>query len=199
MIDQRKRAPDMLEHNEIHTEQISFIERHNINPLIFAFVSLVIIFLLYQVGGGVLMFVVVGTAAITHENVWTIRWLTMIGQICFILIPTLFFAKLFTPRFPLIFRFRIPGLRESTFALIALFSLQRVFEAYLFFQEKFPLPQLLQDVIEPIKKMFEELLKVLVHAASPEELVFVIIVVAIYPQLLKRCYFVDLSKKHSNS
>jgi membrane protease YdiL (CAAX protease family) len=195
MIDQRKHAPDMLEHNEIHTEQISFIERHRINPLIFAFVSLVIIFLLYQVGGGVLMFVVMGTAAITHENVWTIRWLTMVGQICFILIPTLVFAKLFTPRLPLVFRFRVPGLRESTFALIALFSLQRVFEAYLFFQEKFPLPQLLQDIIEPIKKMFEELLKVLVHAASPVELVFVIIVVAIVPSIVEEMLFRGLIQK----
>lgn len=195
MTEQPEHIPDITEHTEIPAEGISFIERHNIHPLLFAFLSLLTIFLLYQLGGGLLMFLVTGVSTVQRENVWTMRWLTIIGQVCFIFVPTLVFARLLSPRLTSIFTFRIPGLRESTLALIALFSLQRVFEAYLFFQERFPLPKLLQEVIEPVKKMFEELVKVLIHADSPGELLFVIIFVAVVPAIVEEMLFRGLIQR----
>jgi membrane protease YdiL (CAAX protease family) len=117
------------------------------------------------------------------------RWLTLTGQLCFILLPTILLTRLLTTRLPEVFPFRIPGLRESTLALLALFSLQRVFEAYMFFQERVPMPEILREVIEPIKKMFEELTTVLLRVDSPIELLVVILVVAVVPAVVEELLF----------
>jgi uncharacterized protein len=195
MTELQERIPEPMGQEETTVENLSFVDRHAIHPLLFAFIALVSIFLLYQVGGGLLTFLVTGASTITRENVWIMRWLTFFGQICFLLFPTLLFARLFATRLSRVFQFRVPGLRESTFALIALFSLQRIFEAYMFFQEQIPLPELLREFIEPIKRLFEELTKILVHADSPIELVVVILVVAVVPSVVEELLFRGLIQK----
>jgi uncharacterized protein len=94
-----------------------------------------------------------------------------------------------------VFQFRVPGLRESTLALIALFSLQRVFEAYMYFQDRVPLPELFRNILEPIKKLIEELMMVLVRADSPLELMAVILVVAVMPAIVEELLFRGLIQK----
>jgi len=187
--------PEPADQEEVAAGELSFIDRHAIHPLLFAFAALFFIFLLYQVGGGLLTFLVTGTASITRENVWTMRWLTLIGQMCFILLPTLLLARLFAARLSEVFQFRVPGIRESILALIALFSLQRVFEAYMYFQELVPLPDLLRSLLEPLKKLFEELTKILIHADSPLELLAVILVVAVVPAIVEETLFRGLVQK----
>ncbi len=181
--------PEPIDNEHLFAEELSFVDRHAIHPLTFAFASLVFIFLLYQIGGGVLTYLVTGATSITRDNVWAMRWLTIVGQLFFILVPTFLLARLFTKRLREVFQFRVPGLRESTLALIALFSLQRVFEAYMYFQERVPMPEVLRQVVEPIKKMFEELTKVLLRADSPVELFVVILVVAIVPAVVEELLF----------
>jgi membrane protease YdiL (CAAX protease family) len=195
MTEQQAHIPESTEQEHIPAEELSFVDRHAIHPLLFGFASLVVVFLLYQVGGGVLTFLVTGTATITRDNVWMMRWLTLAGQLGFILVPTLLLSRLFATRLREVFQFRVPGIRESTLALIALFSLQRVFEAYMYFQERVPMPELLRQVIEPIKKMFEELMKVMLRADSPLELVFVIFVVAVVPSIVEELLFRGLIQK----
>jgi membrane protease YdiL (CAAX protease family) len=195
MTEFHEHIPESEDQEEATAEELSFVDRHAIHPLLYAFVSLGFIFLLYQVGGGLLTYLVTGAASITRENVWTMRWLTLLGQMCFILFPTLLLARLFATRLSGVFQFRVPGLGESTLALVALFSVQRVFEAYMFFQERIPLPELLRDLIEPIKKLFEELTKVLIHADSPAELLVVILVVAVMPSIVEELLFRGLIQK----
>ena len=173
----------------------AFVDRYSIHPLLFAFASLVFVFLLYQVGGGLLTFFIIGGSSITRDNVWAMRWLTLAGQLCFILVPTLLLARLFTARVREVFQFRVPGLRESTLALLALFSLQRVFEGYMYFQERVPMPELLREILEPIKKLFEELTKVLLRADTPVELLAVILVVAVVPAIVEELLFRGLIQK----
>lgn len=195
MIESSEHIPESADNEQLVAVELSFVDRHAIHPLIFAFASLVVVFLLYQVGGGVLTFLIAGATSITRDNVWTMRWLTLTGQLCFILIPTLLLARLFTTRLREVFQFRVPGLRESTLALLALFSLQRVFEAYMFFQERVPMPKILREIVEPIKKMFEELTKVLLRADSPIELLAVVLVVAIVPAIVEELLFRGLIQK----
>jgi uncharacterized protein len=195
MIEPNEHIPESSETNEFIAGELSFMDRHAIHPLLFAFASLVFVFLLYQVGGGFMAFLIAGATSITRDNVWTMRWLTLAGQLCFILIPTLLLARLFAPRLREVFQFRVPGLRESTLALLALFSLQRVFEAYMFFQERVPMPEILREIVEPVKKMFEELTKVLLRADSPAELLAVILVVAVVPAIVEEMLFRGLIQK----
>jgi len=175
--------------------ELSWIDRYAIHPLAFAFGSLIFIFFLYQIGGGLLMFFVVGATSVTRGNVGTMRWLTLIGQLSFILVPTLILTRLFASRLREVFQLRVPGMLESTLALLSLFSLQRVFEAYMFFQERIPLPEILREVIEPIKKMFEDLTKVLLRADSPVELFVVVVVVAVVPAVVEELLFRGLIQK----
>jgi len=195
MTESNEHIPESAGSEQLIADELSFVDRHAIHPLIFVFASLVFIFLLYQVGGGVLTFLVMGATSITRDNVWTMRWLTLIGQLSFILVPTFLLARLFATRLRKVFQFRIPGLRESTLALIALFSLQRVFEAYMFFQERIPIPEILREIIEPLKKMFEELTRVLLRADSPLELFVVILVVAVVPAIVEELLFRGLIQK----
>jgi uncharacterized protein len=195
MMESNEHLPESTEVVQEAAEQLSFVDRHAIHPLLYAFASLVLVFLLYQVGGGLLTFLIAGATSITRDNVWTMRWLTFTGQLCFILLPTLLLARLFALRLRTVFQFRVPGLRESTLALLALFSLQRVFEAYMFFQERVPLPEVFREIVEPIKKMFEELTKVLLRADSPGELLVVILIVAIVPAIVEEMLFRGLIQK----
>jgi membrane protease YdiL (CAAX protease family) len=57
------------------------------------------------------------------------------------------------------------------------------------------MPEILREVIEPIKKMFEELTKVLLRADSPVELIVVIIVVAVVPAVVEELLFRGLIQK----
>jgi membrane protease YdiL (CAAX protease family) len=195
MTEQQENLPESTVQEQIPVEEISFIDRHGINPLAFAIGSLVLIFLLYQVGGGLLTYLIVGITPVTADNAWTIRWLTAVGQIGLILIPTLLLTKMFARRLHYVFRFRVPGLLESAFALIALVSLIFVFQAYMFFQGLVPLPELLREFIEPLKKAFEELTRVIVHAGSPMELMVVILVIAVVPAITEEFFFRGLIQK----
>jgi membrane protease YdiL (CAAX protease family) len=122
----------------------------------------------------------------------------MIGQLLFLLLPTLLFARLLSRKKREIFSFRVPGLQESMVVLVALFSLQRVCEAYMFFQDKIPVPKLLQELLDPIKKMMESLVAVLVHSDSLPELFFVIFVVAIVPAIAEELLFRGLIQSTFN-
>jgi membrane protease YdiL (CAAX protease family) len=195
MTDSQSDIPESLEQEHRIPEGISFADRYAIHPLVYAFLTLMIVFLLYQVGGGVLSFIIIGATSITRENVGAMRWLTIAAQLGFILVPTLLLTKLFATRLRDVFRFRVPGLRESTVALIALVSLQRVFESYMYFQERVPLPDLIRDIIEPLKKLLEEVTKILVRADSPVELLAVILVVAVMPSIVEELLFRGLIQK----
>jgi uncharacterized protein len=195
MTEPNEHLPSPSGHENGMAAELSFVDRHEIHPLAFAFAALVAVFLLYQVGGGVLTFLLTGAASITRDNVSMMRWLTIAAQVCFILVPTVLLARLFTTRLGEVFQFRIPGLMESTLALMALFSLQRVFEGYMYFQERVPLPEILRQVIEPMKKLLEEVTKALLQADSPLELFFVIFVVAIVPAIVEECLFRGLIQK----
>ncbi|HVN48963.1 MAG TPA: CPBP family intramembrane glutamic endopeptidase [Bacteroidota bacterium] len=172
-----------------NTEPMSFVERHNIHPFLFAIATLIIIFVLYQVGGGLIVFFATGTGSVTPGNVQLVRLLTMAGQIFFLFVPTIWFARLFSRRTHELFSLRMPSVQESLLALAALFSLQRVCEAYMFFQDKIPVPKLLQDFLDPLKKMMENLTAVLIHSDSLPELFFVILVVAIVPAIAEELLF----------
>jgi len=57
------------------------------------------------------------------------------------------------------------------------------------------MPEILREVVEPIKKLFEELTKVLLRADSPLELLVVILVVAVVPAIVEELLFRGLIQK----
>jgi membrane protease YdiL (CAAX protease family) len=169
-------------------QSLSFVQRTNISPVAFALLCLLAIFFLYQVVGGTLTFFLIG-AKVTAENVMGQRVFTMIGQSVFILIPTLLFARLLDRKLSAVFPWRMPRVGETIFAALGLLFLQEIFQIYLFFQDRIPLPETLRKVIDPLKQMIDEMFRTLVSAHTVPELFFVILVVAVTPAIIEELLF----------
>ncbi len=166
----------------------SFAERYNIPSVLFALVALLAIFVSYQVVGGVLTLLFVGSK-VTPDNVLLHRIFTMAGQILFIFLPTLVFARIFDLQFSRIFPWRVPRGGETLFAILSLFFLQEVLQIYLLFQDRIPFPEELRKIIDPAKQMIEEMFRMLVSSKGTPELLFVILVVSVTPAIVEELLF----------
>jgi membrane protease YdiL (CAAX protease family) len=171
------------------TDERSFVERNSINPLVFAIVALGIVFVLYQLVGGTLTVLLVGQPMVTRENAFTMRLFTMVGQLLFIFLPSLVFARMLSRRLADVFTWRVPSVRETLYASLGLLWLQQIFQIYLFFQERLPLPDAVKQILDPLKRMMEEMFRNLVTAHSIPELLFVVLVVAIVPSIVEELLF----------
>jgi membrane protease YdiL (CAAX protease family) len=177
------------------SDEVSFVDRRNIHPALFALLSLAFVFVLYQVGGGLIAFFVVGSGKIDRGNVNLLRLFTLLGQLFLILLPTLVLARLFSRRQGEVFPLRLPAWQESLSAVIALLSMQRIFEVYIYFQNTIALPEFLQKLFEPLRRMLEDMVKGLVQSYSIPEFVFVVCVVAIVPAIVEEFLFRGLVQK----
>jgi membrane protease YdiL (CAAX protease family) len=184
---------DAGEHQEPHL--LSFIERKNIHPVLFAFLSLALIFILYQVVGGVAAFFLTGGSQITPENVNRMRLFTVLGQIILIFLPTMVLARLLSKDQKGVFPLRLPSWRESVSAVIALFSLQWMFEAYVYVQDSLAIPEFLRKLIDPIRQMMEQMMKALIHSNTVPEFAYVVLVVALVPCVVEEFLFRGLIQK----
>lgn len=167
----------------------SFLVRNHIHPVLFAFVCLFIVFILYQIIGGTLTYVIVGQTEITRDNVALVRLLTLVGQTIFILLPTLLFALLVNTRLAAVFQWKMPGGLETFFAALSLLFLQQVLQIYLYFQEMIPLPEPVREILGPLRESIEEMFRAIVAAESIPELLFVILVVAVAPAVIEEMFF----------
>jgi membrane protease YdiL (CAAX protease family) len=164
-------------------------------PSAFAFAALAILFVLYQfVGGGITLLLIGGT--ITPDNVTAARLATMLSQIIFLLLPTLYLAKLQHGRISDALRWRIPSLSESILAIAGMVVLMQLSETYLFFQSKIPMPEQLVPIIDAFKKAIEEAFKTLMTAGSVPELIFVVVVAALTPAICEELMFRGLIQKN---
>jgi len=167
---------------------VSFLARYSISPVLFAFAALLVVFVLYQLVGGFITLMLVG-GRVTPDNVMMHRTFTMVGQVLFILIPTVAFARLLDHRFAAVFPWRMPRVGETIFAVISLLFLQEVMQIYMYFQDRIPLPEGLKEIIGPAKQLVEEMYRTLVSASNVPELLFVLLVVSITPAIVEELLF----------
>lgn len=165
-------------------------------PWLFAGISLVGIFFLYQFVGGLLTFFLFGTD-LSEGNVQTFRIATMFGQVLFLLVPTLVLAKLRFPNTPNVFRFGPVSVVQIVLVAVAVFTLQQLMQAYLLWQESLPVsvPPIVQDLIDQIKKMMETMYRLLTKADSLGEFIFVVTVIALTPAVCEELLFRGLIQR----
>jgi uncharacterized protein len=166
----------------------SFVERYRISPIVFACVSLVVVFFFYQIVGGLLTLLFVGTK-VTTDTVTMHRLFTMGGQILFLLVPALILARLLDTKLSNVFPWRRPHLGETVFAVLSLLFLQEAMQIYLFFQDRIPLPREIEKYTAPARQMLEEMFRILVSAKDVPELLFVVLVVAVTPAIVEELLF----------
>ena len=170
-------------------------ERFNISPVAFGFISLAIIFVLYQiVGGAITIFFFGGMGGV--NNIQGFRFATMAGQILLILIPTLVLTRFQTDNIQKGLRLRLTGLWEIFFAVIGILSLQQLLQVYMVAQDQIPIPSSVGPLFESIRKVIEETYRNLVVAHSIPELLYVLLVVALVPACCEELLFRGLIQKN---
>ncbi|MGA2622225.1 MAG: CPBP family intramembrane glutamic endopeptidase [Bacteroidota bacterium] len=175
-------------------QELSFLEKYGISPVIFGLASVVLVFFLYEIVGGTLTFLFFGVK-LTTENATGFRVATAIGQCALILLPTIALARLATSKPAQYLRLGFPQPLVFVPPIIGIFSLQQMLQVYLVFQEKIPLPQRLLPVIKQLKELVEEAYRILVSSNSIPELLFVVVIVAFIPAIVEELMFRGLIQR----
>ena len=175
--------------------RLNFAERFNLSPVGFALIALAVVFVLYQVLGGTITFVVFG-ATVRPDTVQWLRLATMIGQLMLILVPTLFLARFQSHNLCEALRLRGTGSPEILLGIIGVLSLQQILQVYMNVQDLIPIPPSVRPFVESIRKAIEETYKDLVQAHSISELFYVLIVVALVPAFCEELLFRGLVQKN---
>ena len=172
---------------------VPFLRR--LSPVMFTLFTLAVIFVLYQLVGGVIT-VVVARGQITLSNVTLVRWATLLGQLLFILVPTIWLAARRHGDLPVFFRLRVPEIRHLVATMVAVFALQQMLQAYMVAQDLIPLPQDLQRLLDALRKVLEDTERLLVQANGPGEFLFVLVVVALVPAVSEELLFRGLVQRN---
>jgi len=170
-------------------------ERLNIPPVAYAVLALLVVFVLYQIIGGTITFLIFGPK-VRPETVQWLRLATMLGQIVLILIPTLFLTRFQSASVGETLRLRGAGLREIILAVIGVLSLQQILQVYMTLQDQIPIPTLVRPFVESIRKAIEETYKELASSHSVPELFYVLIVIALVPAFCEELLFRGLVQKN---
>ena len=167
-----------------------------ISPVAAAFIGLAGGFFLYQILGALLTVLIFG---INLESVPVndLRLMTMAGQILFILLPALLFAKWIYSDVGKIIRIRKPDWKELGLFTIGIIILTPLLQSFLYIQNHF-LEILAKNssAINSIKGFFDTLNEMvektygnLLSASNIFEFVLVVVVVAIVPALSEETMF----------
>jgi uncharacterized protein len=174
------------------TERLPLLRR--MHPATFVLLALGVIFFLYQIVGGGITFLL-SQGSVTAMNVTLMRWLTLAGQVIFILIPTFLLTRARYSDVRGFLRLHIPDYREIIASTIAVFALQQLMQVYMALQDAIPLPPELQKLINTFKDLIDQTYRLLVTASSPLEFLFVVVTVALVPAICEEMLFRGLVQR----
>lgn len=175
-------------------ERMTVLERYQISPILFVVLSLIAVFILYQLVGGVLTLILFGVKP-AAEQITGFRAATGIGQVVFIFLPTLLLVRFATLNPAEYLRIKAPDMRLAGLPIVGIFSLQQILQLYLTLQDKIPLPHQVEKFIQPLKQIIEETYSLLVATKTVPELFFVIVVVAFIPAIAEEFLFRGLVQR----
>jgi uncharacterized protein len=167
-----------------------------ISPVASAFIGLAGAFFLYQIVGALLTVLILGID-LESVPVNSLRLMTMAGQILFILLPALLFAKWIYSDVGKIIRIRKIDMKELGLFTIGIVVLTPLLQSYLYIQNYF-LENLAKNYssINSVKSFFDSLNELvektygnLLSATNIFELVLVVVVVAVVPALSEETMF----------
>ena len=176
------------------SSHLTFLEQHGISPVLFGIVVLILIVLLYQGVAGLITILLFGTKP-TEATIGGIRIAQGIGQVLFMLLPTLLLVRLVTKTPGDFLKLTVPKPLVVILPLIGIASLQQVLQIYLVFQEQIPIPESLQEKLQPFKELIEEVTRLLVSSHTVPELLFVMFIVAVIPATAEEFLFRGLIQR----
>jgi uncharacterized protein len=159
-----------------------------LGPVAFVILTLIGIFILYQIIGGGVMLLVVGLD-LEKGSVDLIRWSTLLGQLVFLLVPTLILTRLRFGKIIAPLRFHKVDLVQLIVVIGATLALQQVLQGYQLMQDAIPLPAALERILIPIKNAMEGMLRMLLISHSTGEFLLVLATVAVMPAIAEEILF----------
>jgi membrane protease YdiL (CAAX protease family) len=193
--DPQENLPQVRPSEEVLQTPVQPSERVNISPVAYAFLALLVVFVLYQIVGGTATLLIFGSK-VRPETVQWLRLATMFGQILLILVPTILLARFQSTNVRETLRLRGTGSLEVLLAVVGVLSLQQILQVYMILQDQIPIPTVVQPFVESIKKAIEETYKELASSHSIPELFYVLVVVALVPAFCEELLFRGLVQKN---
>jgi len=166
------------------------------SPIAAAFTGLVVVFVLYQIGGSILTLLIFGLD-IKSANVNAMRLMTIGGQIMFILLPALVFAKLIYEDVGTIIRFKFPSFKEIVVFVVGMILITPLLQTYLYVQnflinllaEKYVVVEKIKSILDQLDKLVTETYSDLLRSETVFEASFIVIVVAVVPSICEEVFF----------
>ncbi len=168
-----------------------------IPPLNAAFIALIGIFLLYQIGGVLLTLTIFGFN-FEKADVNAVRLLTTGGQILLMLLPTLIFARyVYKENTTFILRVKFPSLKEIGIFVVGLILLTPLLQYFLSIQnfvlqklaDISPFVKSITNMLDKLDDLVEKTYGSLLTSHSVFEATFIIFVVAVIPALCEETLF----------
>ena len=186
--------------NEDNSNNNNFTD-HDFNPTMpttkAAIYGLIIVFFIFQFGGGLLYLLIFGTD-LSKINVNALRLFNVAGQMLFILAPAIILAKLvYVENVSQIFRIKRPSIKEIGVFVLGLGILIPLLQSFLYVQnfifqqlaKNFTLFESIKSFADDLDRMMESTFGVLLDANSIPEMLLVIFVVTIVPAFCEELFF----------
>jgi len=191
--------------------EINSSEKDNNQPEIFptmhtgkaAIYGLIIVFFLFQFGGGLLYLLIFG-ADLSTANVNALRLFNVAGQILFILAPAIILAKLvYVDNLSPILRMKMPSIKEVGLFVAGLIILIPLLQSFLYVQnylfqqlaESFTIFESIKGFADDLDKMMESSYGIILNADSIIEMIFVVIFVSVTPAICEEVFFRGFTQK----
>jgi CAAX protease family protein len=168
-----------------------------------AIYGLLIVFFLFQFGGGLLYLLIFG-GDLTSANVNAMRLFNVAGQILFILAPAIILAKLvYVENLSPILRIKLPTKKEVVLYVIGLIILIPLLQSFLYVQnyifqqlaESFTVFESIKNFADDLDKLMEGSYGLILSADSIFEIVFVVLVVSVTPAICEEVFFRGFTQK----
>ncbi|MCU7494630.1 MAG: CPBP family intramembrane metalloprotease [Ignavibacteria bacterium] len=170
--------------------------RPKISPVSAAFIGLVLVFFLYQLGGSLLTLLIFGFN-FKDADLTAMRLLTTAGQLLFILLPALILTRLIYRNVTAHIRIKPVDAQETVIFSIGLFILTSLLQSYLYLQnaaiiklaQAYPSINGIKSYIDKIDKVVESSYNTLLTSQSFFESLLIVIVVAVVPAICEEFFF----------
>lgn len=167
-----------------------------ISPILAGFIGLIGGFILYQFVGGLLTIILIGFD-LEGAPVSSLRLMTMAGQILFILLPALLFAKWFYNDVGKVIRANSTTFKEVGLFSLGIIILTPLMQAYLHIQNHFiyilaensAFVNALKTFFDTMNEMVEKTYGNLLRADDVFEMAFVFFIVAVVPAVSEEVMF----------
>lgn len=172
-----------------------------ISPLVFIFLSLSVVFFLYQIIGSGITYLILGSDIdINESNVNVTRLIITFAQFMFILVPSVILVMLQDNNLKETFRLKKPKMSVFALAIIGIFIIQPFLQMFMFYQNEiiFNLP-FGTEFLTKLKEIFDTLeasTEKLVTANSIPEFLMIVIVIAVTPAICEEFLFRGLVLKN---